>query len=73
MHLFVALVNLKKQISITDRKYFNSYTYTSHVDGTPERTSNTGTENEESGVNKELISGTTEEQESVGRSLIEQG
>lgn len=47
----------------------NSYTYTNHVHSTPKRTNNTGTENEESGVNEELISGTTEEQESVGRSL----
>lgn len=47
----------------------SSYTYTSHADSTPKRANNTGTENEESGVNEELISRTTEEQESVGRSL----
>ena len=45
-------------------------TYTSHVDGTPERTSNTSTKNEEGSVNKELISRATEEQKSVGRSLL---
>ena len=50
------------------KKSFN--TYASHVDGTVEGTEKTGTENSESGVDKELISGTTKEQESVGRSLL---
>lgn len=49
----------------------NLFVATSHVDGTPEGTSNTGTKDEEGGVDKELISGTTEEQEGVGGSLEE--
>lgn len=46
-------------------------TYANHVDGTIEGTENTSTENEEGGVDKELVSRTTEVQESVGRSLEE--
>ena len=66
-NLFVALQE-KTNVSSSSLCHHPN-TYTSHVDGTPEGTSDTGTKNEEGGVDKELISRTTEEQESVGGSL----
>lgn len=67
-NLFVAL-QVKKGLVSAHSLCQHLDTYTSHVDGTPEGAGNTGTKDKEGGVDKELISGTTEEQESVGGSL----
>jgi hypothetical protein len=50
--------------------YARNHPHLGHLDGTPERTKNTSTQNKEGGVGEELVSGSTKEQQSVGRSLF---
>ncbi|KAG2182399.1 hypothetical protein INT43_007329 [Umbelopsis isabellina] len=55
---------------VSASNYIKSQPYLGHLDGTPERTENTSTQNKEGSVSEELVSGSTKEQQGVGRSLL---
>ena len=44
--------------------------YSGHLDGTPEGTNDTSSQNEEGGVDKQLVSGTTKVEKGVGWGLF---
>jgi hypothetical protein len=45
--------------------------YSGHLDGTPEGTDDTSSQNEEGGVDNELVSGTTKVEQGVGWGLLD--
>lgn len=69
MQKLISYAKFYAKMSVSN--YVRNQPYLGHSDGTPERTENTGTQNKESTVSEELVSGSTKEQQGVGRSLFE--